>query len=96
MVASYSMRAMSAANLSHVLDRIESLAPKIANRLQRANDLVETLSAFQATLKRLKLEDSPLSSNASTVHQGLGPGCDLSVHQDPMESVPSSPIVSIG
>jgi hypothetical protein len=53
------MRAMSAANLSSVLDRIESLAPRLSNRLQRANTLVETLSTFQVPSQRLKLEDSP-------------------------------------
>jgi hypothetical protein len=55
----YSMRAMSATNLSNVLERIGSMAPKLSNRLRRANALVETLSTFQAPLKRLRLEDNP-------------------------------------
>jgi hypothetical protein len=59
MTVFYSMRAMSAANLSNLLCRIGSLAPKLSNRLRRANALVETLSTFQAPLKRLKLEDNP-------------------------------------
>jgi len=49
------MRAMSAANFSNVLGSIESLVPRLINRLRRANALVEILSMFQAPVEEAEV-----------------------------------------
>jgi hypothetical protein len=47
MTASYNIKAISVANLSNVLNRIEFLISKFLNRLRRANALIETLFIYQ-------------------------------------------------
>lgn len=55
----HSMRAVSDSDLRVFLDHIESLVPKLRNRLRRATALADALRLCQAPSDRLVLEDTP-------------------------------------